>query len=308
MSPSGIILQLKKLSKSFGSHQAVREVSFSVKKGSIAILAGADGAGKSTLLRMILGLVPKDSGRIILKGKPVEKDSSFLTSITGYMPERFSLYPDLSVEENMNFFASIHGVSRRRREELKNRLLQKTGMLPFKKRRAGALSGGMKQKLALSTILLSSPEIIILDEPTTGVDPLSRIEFFNIIDELKKEGKTIIISTPYLNEAERGDEIFFIKKGSLFMTGEIRKLKEAFPVKIFRILPQGNILELWEKLKHKDDIRQDIYIRGRWLIYLERKKSDFLKTLPALEIHKEQPRLEDIYLFYEREKDARPAA
>jgi len=227
------MLQVSGLSKSYGENKAVQNITFSVPRASLLILAGADGAGKSTLLKMILGLIKKDSGDIFIQNQKVVKDFTNVTTITGYMPERFSLYTDLSVEENMNFFADIQQVPRKRRENLKHRLLEKTGMLAFKNRRAGALSGGMKQKLALSTILLSSPELIILDEPTTGVDPLSRIEFFKIIEDLKKEGKTIVISTPYLDEAEKGDDIVFLKNGQSLRQGSIRSLKENFPARYF---------------------------------------------------------------------------
>ena len=216
------------------------------------------------------------------------------------MPERFSLYTDLSVEENMNFFSDIQQVPRRRREDLKQRLLEKTGMLPFKKRRAGALSGGMKQKLALSTILLSSPDIIILDEPTTGVDPLSRIEFFNIIKELKEEGKTIIVSTPYLDEAAKGDDIVFIKNGKIIKQGSIQSLKENFPARLFRILPEGNIFEAIESIRADDEITDNVYIRGRYIKYMQSGTAGFIDKIPAKEVKKVSPTLEDIYLYYER--------
>ena len=178
---------------------------------------------------MLVGLVKKDSGAILLNGEDIGDDYSRITSICGYMPEKFSLYTDLSVEENMDFFAAIQQVPPARREELKKRLLEKTGMEPFRKRRAGALSGGMKQKLALSTILLSSPQLIILDEPTTGVDPLSRIEFFAIIEALKNEGQTIVMSTPYLDEAEKGDHIVFIKNGRVMLQDSLAALRAVFP-------------------------------------------------------------------------------
>ena len=288
------MLKLEQLSKSFGSIRAVNNVTFSISPSSITILAGSDGAGKSTLLRMLLGLVPKDAGVIYLKGKPIDGDFSRITSITGYMPERFSLYSDLSVEENLNFFADIHQVSKKRREDLKHRLL------PFKNRRAGALSGGMKQKLALSTILLSSPDIIMLDEPTTGVDPLSRIEFFQIINDLKNEGKTIIASTPYLDEAEKGDHIIFFKNGRVIQKGPIKYLKNQFPAKLFRILPQGNIFEVMKKLQAIPEIKDDVYIRGRFIKYMQKGEKNLIRHIPAREIQEEPASLEDIYLYYER--------
>lgn len=298
------MLRVHELSKSFGPIRAVDGVSFALKPGTLTILAGADGAGKSTILRMILGLVRKDGGEIDLDGEPVGKDFDRITRIAGYMPERFSLYTDLSVEENLNFYSDIHQVPRLRREDLKHRLLQKTGMLPFKNRRAGALSGGMKQKLALSTILLAFPEVIILDEPTTGVDPLSRIEFFNIIEELRKEGKTIIIATPYLDEAEKGDEVIFIKDGKVLHQGSITALKQTFPAKLFRILPEGNIFEVMQSLQANPKIKDDVYVRGRYIKYLQRAGSPLLEQIPARDIREESPTLEDIYLFYERSSRA----
>jgi ABC-2 type transport system ATP-binding protein len=294
------MLRVHELSKSYGSIRAVDSISFTLRPGTITIMAGADGAGKSTVLKIILGLVKKDSGEIYLDGKLVGNHFDRITEITGYMPERFSLYTDLSVEENLNFYSDIHQVPRRRREEMKNRLLAKTGMLPFKKRRAGALSGGMKQKLALSSILLTFPEIIILDEPTTGVDPLSRIEFFSIIEELKAEGKTIVMATPYLDEAEKGDEVIFIKDGKVLHEGSIASLKAAFPAKLLRILPEGNILEIMQRLQENLDVKDDVYVRGRFIKYLQREGRALPKQIPVREIIEEPPTLEDIYLYYER--------
>ncbi len=298
------MIRVYELSKSFGFIRAVDRVSFIIKPGTITILAGADGAGKSTILKMILGLVRKDGGEIYLDEKPVGKDFDCITEITGYMPERFSLYADLSVEENLNFYADIHQVPRQRRESLKQRLLEKTGMLPFKNRRAGALSGGMQQKLALSTILIAFPEIIILDEPTTGVDPLSRTEFFTIIEELKAEGKTIIMATPYLDEAEKGDEVIFIKDGKMLQKGKIKLLKKNFPARLFRILPEGNIFEVMQKLQANPKVKDDVYVRGRYIKFLQKEGSLSLEEIPAREIKEEIPTLEDIYIYYERDGHA----
>jgi ABC-2 type transport system ATP-binding protein len=294
------MIRVHELSKSFGFIRAVDMVSFSVKPGTITILAGADGAGKSTILKMILGLVRKDGGEIYLDEKPVGKNFDRITEITGYMPERFSLYTDLSVEENLNFFADIRQVPHKQRDRLKQQLLEKTGMLPFKNRRTGALSGGMKQKLALFAILIAVPEIIVLDEPTTGVDPLSRIEFFNIIEELKAEGKTIIMATPYLDEAEKGDVVIFIKNGKILKKGEIKLLKKKFPARLFRILPEGNILEIIQKLQANPKIKDDVYVRGRYIKFLQKEGSLPLEEIPAREIREETPSLEDIYIYYER--------
>ncbi len=216
------------------------------------------------------------------------------------MPERFSLYPDLTVEENLNFFSDIHRVSFKRREEMKNILLERTGMIRFRNRRAGALSGGMKQKLSLTSILISSPEVLFLDEPTTGVDPLSRIEFFKIIEMLKNEGKTIVISTPYLEEAEKGDFVVFINKGRMIRSGDISDLKKNAPFKLFSMLPEGNVFEILEDLKKDDRLKGKIFLKGKYIKFISENNEDLLSKIPGTSLREESPGLEDIYLYYER--------
>jgi ABC-2 type transport system ATP-binding protein len=300
------MIRLDRLTKSYGPHRVVDEVSFNVPAGSITILAGADAAGKSTLLKMIVGLVKKDGGRVLLRGQDVSDDLARVTAVTGYMPERFSLYTDLSVEENLNFFAEIHEVSRTRREALKTKLLEKTGMLAFRKRRAGALSGGMKQKLALSAILLASPEFILLDEPTTGVDPLSRIEFFNLIQELRAEGRTVLMATPYLAEAEKGDFVVFLRQGRVLKSDSINSLKKSFPARVFRLEPRLPVFEALKNLPAEEGLRQNVYIQGGTLRCLEPPGRDFRRLIPHTKAEEERPTLEDIYIYYERSAE-RPA-
>ena len=294
------MVRLEHIGKSFAGVRAVDDVSLTIKKAAITILTGADGAGKSTLFKMLVGLVKKDSGSILLNGEDIGGDYSRITSICGYMPEKFSLYTDLSVEENMNFFAAIQQVPVPRREELKKRLLEKTGMDPFRRRRAGALSGGMKQKLALSTILLSSPELIILDEPTTGVDPLSRIEFFSIIEALKNEGKTIVMSTPYLDEAEKGDHIVFIKNGRVMLQDSLASMRASFPARLFRILPKGNVFEAMRASAAIPGLETSAYMRGKFIKYLQTGSENLGRLIPHLEMIEEKPTLEDMYIYYER--------
>lgn len=294
------MIRLEQISKSFGKIAALSELSVTFPKSKITIIAGADGAGKSTILRIMLGLTKSDSGKIFLKDELVKSDFSKITGISGYMPEKFSLYTDLTVEENLNFFADINRVPSLRKESLKNTLLEKTGMIKFRNRRAGDLSGGMKQKLSLSTILLSSPEIIILDEPTTGVDPLSRIEFFKIIESLKDEGKTIIISTPYLDEAESGDHIIFLKNGKILKKGDIDELKDNVPFKLIRLIPEDNIFDVMNTLKKTGNAHENFFIKGKYLNFIGDPQSSILKTIRGSEFTEEKPGLEDIYMYFER--------
>ena len=294
------MVRLERVGKSFAGVRAVDDVTLDIRTAAITILTGADGAGKSTLFKMLVGLVKKDSGAILLDGRDIGDDYSLITAIAGYMPEKFSLYTDLSVEENMDFFAAIQQVPPARREELKKRLLEKTGMAPFRRRRAGALSGGMKQKLALSTILLSSPQLIILDEPTTGVDPLSRIEFFAIIEALKDEGRTLVMSTPYLDEAEKGDHIVFIKSGRVMLQDTLASLRASFPARLFRILPKGNVFEAMRAAAAVPGLEATAYMRGKFIKYLQTGSENLGRRIPHLEMVEEKPTLEDMYIYYER--------
>ncbi len=294
------MLRLEEISCSFGSVQAVDHVSFPIRHERITILAGADGAGKSTIFRILAGLEHHDGGCIFLDGRQVEPGSRVLRNRLGYMPERFSLYPDLSVEENMNFFADIHRVPRKRRESLKDRLLNQTGMADFRTRRACALSGGMKQKLALSTILLSSPDLILLDEPTTGVDPLSRLEFFAIIQELKAEGKTIVMATPYLDEAEKGDCVVMLRAGRVLHQQGIADLKRDFPARLLQARPEGNIIAAFRKLQQDATLGGRAYLKGPAIRILLERDEPLPGAIAAMPHETIEPSLEDIFIFYDR--------
>jgi ABC-2 type transport system ATP-binding protein len=183
---------------------------------------------------------------------------------------------------------------------MKKELLAKMGLAPFGQRRAGALSGGMKQKLSLSTLLLSSPQLLILDEPTTGVDPLSRYEFFGIIQDLQRQGKTILLSTPYLDEAEKGDFVVFLKNGQVLLQDSITRLRRDFPGRLYRILPQKNVLEALAETRQNSAVGGYVYVRGRYLKYLPARSENVAALFPAAEIVEETPSLEDIYLYYVR--------
>ncbi len=202
---------LENLSKAYGDTKAVRAVSFAVRPGELFGLIGPDGAGKTTLFKILVTLLRPDQGRATVVGRDVVREYRTLRSLIGYMPGRFSLYPDLSVEENLRFFATIFGTSIAANYDLIRDIYDQ--LEPFKDRRAGALSGGMKQKLALCCALIHKPEILFLDEPTTGVDAVSRKEFWEMLQRLKKRGLTILVSTPYMDEAGQCDRIALMQTG-----------------------------------------------------------------------------------------------
>ena len=197
------IVVVKEVSKSYGKVEALKEISFAVEQGEIFGLIGPDGAGKSTLFRILTTLLLADKGTATVNGLDVVTDYKQIRTKVGYMPGRFSLYQDLSVEENLEFFATVFHTSIQENYDLIKDIYQQ--IEPFKKRRAGALSGGMKQKLALSCSLIHKPDILFLDEPTTGVDPVSRKEFWQMLRNLRKQGITIIVSTPIMDEARQCD-------------------------------------------------------------------------------------------------------
>lgn len=229
----------KGLTKSYGKTEALKSVSFSVEKGEIFGFIGPDGAGKTTLFRLLTTLLLPDSGTASIEGLDVVKDYRRLRQILGYMPGRFSLYQDLSVEENLRFFAGIFKVSISDNYHLIADIYEQ--IAPFAKRRAGKLSGGMKQKLALSCALIHKPEVLILDEPTTGVDAVSRREFWEMLIRLKQSGITILVATPYMDEAMLCDRVALIQHGSIMATGSPADIIQTYPQKLFRIKSQNTL-------------------------------------------------------------------
>jgi ABC-2 type transport system ATP-binding protein len=213
VSPADPLVRVDGLTRRYGDLVAVREASFQVARGEMFGLIGPDGAGKTTTLRVILGLLAAHGGTVRTCGLDPWKDGAALSQKIGYLSQRFSLYGDLSVDENVSFFADIHGVRgwRARRDEL----LDMLRMAPFRGRLAERLSGGMKQKLALACTLIHTPELLVLDEPTTGVDPVSRRDFWKILARLQREGLTLLLTTPYLDEAERCQRIALIDHGRI---------------------------------------------------------------------------------------------
>jgi len=219
------------LTKIFGSVTAVRDVSLSVAKGEIHGLVGPDGAGKTTLMRMVCGILTPTAGTISLRGGS-HRELERLKSGLGYMPQRFSLYGDLTVLENIYFFGRLYSLDRETIRVRAGEMLEIAGLTPFTSRFADNLSGGMKQKLALTCTLISRPDLIVLDEPTYGVDPEFRKEFWKILYRLNSQGLTILVSTPYMDEAELCQKVSFLAAGSIVAGGSPLALKKNFPAKI----------------------------------------------------------------------------
>ncbi|MEZ0329277.1 MAG: ATP-binding cassette domain-containing protein [Dissulfuribacterales bacterium] len=218
-------IEIQNLSKSFGVGKtvipALNGLNLLVKEGTVTALVGPDGAGKTTLMRLIMGLMLPDSGEITVFGHNVLKEAAMVQDMAGYMPQRFGLYEDLTVMENMKLYGELKGLSKQGRANRYRMLFRMSGLEPFTDRMSGKLSGGMKQKLGLICTLLSSPRLLILDEPTVGVDPLSRRELWNIIgNAVKDEGVTVLVSTAYLDEAERCDQVILLDKGNVVAQGD----------------------------------------------------------------------------------------
>ena len=232
------VIKVTNLSRKFGDVAAVDGISFAVTRGEMFGFVGPDGAGKTTTIRCLCGLISPDSGSINVLGKNILQSKKEVQNKIGYLSQRFSLYSDLSVDENIEFFAEIHNV--RSYEERRNQLLDFTRLTPFRKRIADKLSGGMKQKLALACSLIHKPEILFLDEPTTGVDPVSRRDFWKILSDLQKDGITIFMSTPYLDEAERCNRVAFMDKGNIIALDSPQNIKNSIGKNVIEIVtPQA---------------------------------------------------------------------
>ncbi|MBD3333907.1 MAG: ATP-binding cassette domain-containing protein [Candidatus Eisenbacteria bacterium] len=254
--------------------------------GEILGLIGPDGAGKTTLMRMICGLLKPDSGRARVAGHDSRDRDPAARQRIGYMPQRFSLYPDLSVTENLRFFADLFGVAGDERRRREAQLLEFSRLKPFRGRRAGQLSGGMKQKLALSCTLIHRPRLLVLDEPTTGVDPVSRQEFWSILRDLAREGLALLTSTPYMDEAMQCDRVILMQHGRVLARGRPHALVEKFERRLLEVSGR-DLMPAWRKLRKLEDESISIQRFGdRLHVGLDRDEQDasIRRTLDGLEI------------------------
>ena len=268
------IIEITNLHKSYGDIKAVHGISMQVNNGEMFGLVGPDGAGKTTTMRILCGLLSPDDGTASLFGKDIAKYRKEVQNKIGYLSQKFSLYGDLSVDENIEFFADIHNVTdyKERRDEL----LSFTRLSPFRNRLADKLSGGMKQKLALACSLIHKPEILFLDEPTTGVDPVSRRDFWKILSDLQKEGITIFMTTPYLDEAERCNRIALMNEGEIISLDTPQNIKTSIGKDVIEIICD-DIKNAYNILKDKVEFDAQIY-GDRINVGVENYSNDFLKV------------------------------
>ncbi|WNH10330.1 ABC transporter ATP-binding protein [Thalassobellus suaedae] len=294
-------ISVKHISKTYKKAKALQNISFEVKKGELFGLIGPDGAGKTTLFRILTTLLTPDEGTATVDGFDVFNDYKKIRNGVGYMPGKFSLYQDLTVKENLNFFATIFGTTIEENYDLIKEIYVQ--IEPFKNRRAGKLSGGMKQKLALCCALIHKPEVLFLDEPTTGVDPVSRKEFWEMLKRLQQKGITILVSTPYMDEAELCDRIALIQDGKILEIETPQALVKKFPKSIYNI-GANNMYQLIKSLKSYS-YQYSVYPFGEFVHYIDTRENfstrDLLQFLESqslsdITIEKTQPTIEDAFM------------
>jgi len=300
------VIVIKHISKFYDKNPALKDIFLRINKGELFGLIGPDGAGKTTLMRILMTLILPDSGEATMDGLDVVSDFKKIRLIVGYMPGRFSLYQDLSVEENLNFFATVFGTTVEENYDLIHDIYHQ--IEPFKKRRAGKLSGGMKQKLALSCALIHSPKILVLDEPTTGVDAVSRKEFWEMLKKLQKNGITILVSTPYMDEATLCDRVALIQKGHILDVDSPKGITGKFSRKIIQVRSDEtyrliNDLRLYDKAESAYAFGQFVHFTG---LRDEVEPSDlelYLKNLNHKNIVTEdiEPGIEDVFMSMQRQ-------
>lgn len=294
-------ISVKNISKSYKTLKALDNISFEVADGELFGLIGPDGAGKTTLFRILTTLLIADQGNATVAGNDVVNDYKAIRNSVGYMPGKFSLYQDLTIEENLEFFATIFGTTIQENYDLIEDIYVQ--IEPFKKRRAGKLSGGMKQKLALCCALIHKPKVLFLDEPTTGVDPVSRKEFWDMLKRLKKKGITILVSTPYMDEAALCDRIALIQDGKILEIDTPQNIVADFDKKIYNVSASDTYKLLLDLKKYPTN--NSVYAFGEYIHYTDSNQdfnpSDLKKYLvdnnnTDIEIHLTNATIEDVFM------------
>lgn len=298
----------KSLHKTFGKTVALNNLSFAVPEASILAVVGPDGAGKTTLLRILAGILNCDSGEILILNDDYRHNFDSKKANIGYMPQRFGLYEDLTVQENIDFFADLFSVRGQDRRTRIKRLLQFSRMEPFTDRFAGKLSGGMKQKLGLACALIHNPKILLLDEPTNGVDPVSRREFWKLLYDLNREGTTIVVSSSYMDEAERASRFLLMHKGAIIAEGEPAHIRKHFHQVVYELTPEHprhakDQLASDSRLLSVSLFGKSIHIAASREVPLAQISAAIIsKNVPADTLREIIPSFEDIYIGLSQEK------
>jgi ABC-2 type transport system ATP-binding protein len=297
------IVAVDSLSKSFANNKALENVTLTIEPGEVFGLLGPDGAGKTTLLRILAGVMTTTSGKVNIMGHDIVADMDSAKQHIGYLSQRFSLYPDLTVAENIDFYSRLFGVSKKEAAERKRRLLEFSRLDPYVDRRARHLSGGMKQKLALTCALIHTPKLLLLDEPTTGVDPISRREFWKILYDLVAQQVTIIIATPYMDEAERANRVALLYKGQILNCARPDDLRKQFRWQLAEIVADDS--RLAKSILENQFGRENVVFFGDKL-HLKLASYDegiiIVKSilenanLRILSLEQVAPRLEDVFI------------
>ncbi len=294
-------IELKGVSKSFKETEALRPINITIRPGAVTGLVGPDGAGKTTLMRILAGLLKPTSGETKVAGLDPVKQSRALHEIIGYMPQRFGLYEDLTVHENLELYSSLRGVEGREKEESFKRLLRFTSLGPFGERLAGKLSGGMKQKLGLACTLLGRPRVLLLDEPGVGVDPISRRELWAMVYKLAEEGMLILWSTSYMDEADHCRDVLLFNQGELLYNGAPQKLTQTMQGRTFLApSPDGNNRALLQKILFQEEV-SDASIQGRHVRVILKKEASASELAQKMQMKPEdfsaaEPRFEDAFI------------
>lgn len=295
-----LAIEVDQLSKSYGDLKALENINLRIEKGSLFGLIGPDGAGKTTLFKILTSLLIPDEGKVQVLGFDTVKDYQKIRRVIGYMPGKFSLYQDLTVEENLNFFATIFGTTVKENYGLIKEIYSQ--LIPFKKRRAGKLSGGMKQKLALCCALIHEPEILFLDEPTTGVDAVSRAEFWDMLKRLKARGITIVVSTPYMDEASLCEEIALIQHGKILELNTPQEIVRNYGMPLYKVTSNDFYRLLLDLRKAKFTVKVEVF--GDYLHLSTNEENqeatilDFLQEMghEGVEVAPIEASIEDVFL------------